>query len=177
MCSAVIIVTAAGCAGMNHKASQGPGGAASSTATVTVTPSISGPISLGTTFYVTVSAANMPKNGGATLGLKWNKAVVLWKSIDLAPDSAFDWLEDATVGRFSFVAVTKPNPCAKGPCSFDAVRISFTAIGPGNAEIAILDDGTDACWGDPDTLKCVVTQPAYKQADVTVFVPGPGQPR
>lgn len=146
-------------------------------AVVTLTPSTSGPVPVGTSFYVTLGGVNMPKNGGATLRMDWDDAVVAAQSIELAPDSPFDGLESSNARRFTFVSVSNPNACVSGPCSFDAVRINFMALAPGKADITVADDNNDSCWGDPDTFNCVADRPIYKQADVTIEAAPPDQPK
>ena len=116
----------------------------------------------------------MPKADGATLGLKWNEAVVEATGVELAPRSPFDFLGIPSVKRFTF-ARTEGNVCERGPCSFDAIRVTFTALAADNADITFIEDGRDKCWGDPDTEHCFARQPAYRQAEVTVVLPPPGQ--
>jgi hypothetical protein len=146
----------------------------SSTAIVKVKASIPNPVPPGASFYVTVRGVDVPKNGGATLKLTWNKAVVSANSVELAPGSPFDYLEASSVQRFTFASISK-NTCESGPCSFDAVRINFKAVGPGSADIALVDDSFDSCWGDPETFVCLTNPPTYPQTHVTVGKPPSGK--
>jgi hypothetical protein len=125
---------------------------------------------VGDKFYVTVKGIDMPKNGGGSLGLAWDNAVVTVAGVVLAPGSPFDFvsMNAPTYNPFTFARNTG-NVCDPNPCSFDAVRIIFKAVGPGKANIVINDDGTGFGWSNPDDPNFgMLPKMAYSQASVVV---------
>jgi uncharacterized repeat protein (TIGR01451 family) len=140
-------------------------------ATVNVTPSVSNPIANSQTFSVTISGVNIPEQGGASLAVSYNPALVTLDSVALAPGSPFDFLSPLTVvdpstKSFTFALNSGTVPAGS---SFDAIRINFTAAatGSGAANINLIDDGGFYCWGDPINFSCY-TGFVYNQASVNI---------
>ncbi|MEQ1801024.1 MAG: dockerin type I domain-containing protein [Gammaproteobacteria bacterium] len=146
-------------------------------ATVSVTPSNATP-NIGDTFYVTVSGAGFPEVAGAVLLLNFNSAVVSVKTptlsngIVLAPGSPFGGgiIADSPFlsgGQLVFLAPNPPLPMPAG--SFDAIRVYFTVVGFGAANILLVQDGLDNAWTDANTFEPIPV--TYTQAVVQVGGP------
>jgi hypothetical protein len=151
-------------------------------ATVNVVPSLPNPIANGQAFSVLVSGVNIPEQGGASLAVRFDPTKVTFNSIQLCTvalcptASPFDFLSSITsVGTnekdFTFALNSGTVPAGS---SFDAIRINFTAAasGSGPANIVLVDDGGNFCWGDPNTFACY-TGFTYNQANVIVGPPSP----
>jgi hypothetical protein len=133
-------------------------------AVVNAVPSNANP-NVGDTFSVTVSGVNFPQTLGATLRLTFNIAVVSVSGVELAPGSPFTGGLTATLPFNSGDSIVLLGPLTETLPSgnFDAFRINFKVLAPGNADIALAEDGADRVWLTEDNKPIPVT---YHQARV-----------
>jgi len=133
-------------------------------ATVTVTPSNGNP-NVGDAFTLNLSVAGMVNTSGATLSLAYDNSVVSFTSMALPAAGAF------SAGAGTFLIQHLPTFDILLGATFsgdsDFLTMTFQAIGNGNANIQITDDGgLTTGWFDADTFEAIPT--TYTQANVCV---------
>lgn len=151
-------------------------------ATVTVIPSTATPAP-GSSFTVTVHGDGFPLTAGATLALSFSNNVQV---TNIAPSAGSPFTGGTvpqgaiTPGSFpsgSLLTVLGPLVGTLPSGSFDAFTVTFDALSAGAANIVVIDDQSDICWGDATTNLCVgsgsnpVQSMTYNQANVTVQAP------
>lgn len=139
-------------------------------ATVNVVPSTN-VVTLYGGFSVLVSATGFPETGGANLDLRFDPSVVQVSGIFLATGSSFEAISASTInnvaGEVPSIAVLAPLVGVLPSGSFDAFRVDFWGVGPGAANIRLIEDGIEKGWTGADgSLIFGIT---YNQANVTLL--------
>lgn len=149
-------------------------------ATVTVTPSTIGLISIGDNFSVTISGAGFPDTVGATLKLSFDPTIVavrtptLTNGIVLAAGSPFTGgiVAPTPFLTGNILSILAPTVGTLPNGAFNAFVVNFTALANGLANISLDDDQSDFSWTDATTFSAIPVD--YTQASVRVgAVPAP----
>jgi hypothetical protein len=143
--------------------------------TVTVTPSVAGPVPLGASFSVTVSSADMPTTVGAGLAVTWNPAVIsIGAATPISPNFNFAGFYQSPYfsGEGGVVVISTSALGVAGP--FNAVTLNLTAIGYGDAGLTIAGDepydpNGEYGWNDVNFNFALIPGIQYNQANIIVM--------